>query len=92
LAFRLLVFSDLDFVSEGPEQKSRYGTMATPFLIDESVLAFEQQQLDGDHDLSHFLTVDEEDILAMHALALEIEKREAGKQHSDLANIQIQSQ
>ena len=46
----------------------------------------------GDHDLSHLLTVDEEDILAMHALALEIEKREAGKQHSDLANIQIQSQ
>jgi hypothetical protein len=46
----------------------------------------------GDHDLSHLLTVDEEDILRMHALALEMEKREAGKQHADLANIQIQSQ
>jgi hypothetical protein len=31
--------------TQGPEQKPKYGTMATPFLIDESVLAF-QQQLD----------------------------------------------
>jgi len=45
-----------------------------------------------DHDLSHFLTVDEEHILAMHALALEMEKREAGKRHTDPVNIQIQSQ
>jgi len=31
--------------TQGPEHKSRYGTMATPFLIDESVLAFQQEQL-----------------------------------------------
>jgi hypothetical protein len=46
----------------------------------------------GDHGLSHLLAVGEEDILAMHALALEIEKREAAKLQIDLANIQIQSQ
>jgi hypothetical protein len=46
----------------------------------------------GDRDLSDLFTVDEEDMLAMHALALEMEKREAGKQHTHLANIQIQSQ
>jgi hypothetical protein len=46
----------------------------------------------GDHDLSDLLIVDEEDMLAMHALALEMEKREAGNQHTDLAIIQIQPQ
>jgi len=30
--------------TQSPEQKERYGTMATPFLIDESVLAFQQEQ------------------------------------------------
>jgi hypothetical protein len=33
--------------TQSPEQKERYGTMATPFLIDESVLAFQQQEQPG---------------------------------------------
>ncbi len=84
-----------------PEQKTRYGSMPIPFLVEQSVLAFEHpvhhqqphQSINGAEISSTVVQpsisspgdfssnphdLEEENMLKMHALALAMEKYEAG--------------